>query len=306
MRMTRFGVGVAVALAGLGLQTSARAGDVPQGVHIQVVQGLFRDVPPGMVKIIGRPLKDLITKRTGLTGDIDTAPDAITLADRLKAGKCQLGVFHGYEFAWARERNPDLVPLVVTVPPVGKPQACVVVRKDSKATCLGDLKNEAVTVPLRTKGHCFAYLERARTGFADGTAAPKNAALTAEGALDAVVSGESPAALLDVSLLAGYRKIQPGASQNLRILCESEEFPQNVIAYSKGAISEETAAQLREVLTTAHTTPAGKPLMALWAITNFDAVPADYSKQLDKIAKDYPSPATVPTGTAGSGGLSPR
>jgi ABC-type phosphate/phosphonate transport system substrate-binding protein len=293
--------GVAAALAGLGSASPARAADPRSGLHIQVVQGLFRDVPPSMVKVLGGPLRELIGKKTGLTGDVDTAPDALTLADRLKTNECQLGVFHGYEFAWAKARNPNLIPLVVTVYPAGKPQACVVVHKDSKFASLADLKDDQITIPRGTKGHCFAYLARQR---GDEAAPKKTCATTTEEALDAVVNGTRQAALVDIGAYQGYEKLQPGAFKNLRVLCESEQFPQNVIAYSKDALTPEAADQLRRVLTEAHTTSAGKPLMSLWNIKQFANVPADYDDQLGKCAKCYPAPAR-PAATARGVGMAP-
>jgi ABC-type phosphate/phosphonate transport system substrate-binding protein len=288
--MFRLVAGLAVVLAGFGGAAPLQAGDRPaDGLNIEVVQSLFRDVPQGMVKVLGRPLRELIRKRTGLTGDVSIASDALTLADRLKTNQCQLGVFHGFEFAWAKERNADLIPLVVTVYPSGHPQACVVVRTDNPAATLGQLKS--VAVPKGTKAHCLAYLDKQRAKLSEGVAAPNGKGqLSAEEALDGVVSAQCEAALVDISALAGYQKLQPGAFKRLRILCESDKFPQNVIAYSKGAITDAEADQLREVLTGAHTTPTGKPLMMLWSITRFAAVPADYQAQLDKCAKSYPTP----------------
>jgi ABC-type phosphate/phosphonate transport system substrate-binding protein len=241
-----------------------------------------------MVKVLGGPLRQLISKKTGLGGDIDLAPDALTLSDRLKANQCQLGVFHGYEFAWAQARNPDLIPLVVTVYPGGKPQACIVVHKDSTCTCVADLKDGQIVIPSRTKGHCYAYLARQRGSEAAPSKDGPQPGI--EEALDAVAGGSSPAALVDVGAVKGYEKLNPAGAKNLKILCQSEQFPQNVIAYSKGSISDQSAQQLRQVLTEAHTTPAGKPLMILWNITSFAAVPADYAEHLATSAKSYPAP----------------
>lgn len=288
MRLLTLAAGALAALVGFGSAPGVRAADPPPGLQIQVVRGLFRDVPPGLVKVLGGPLRQLISKKTGLAGDIDLAPDALTLADRLKANQCQLGVFHGYEFAWAKARNPDLVPLVVTVYPSGKPQACIVVRNDSACTSVADLKEGDVAIPRGTKGHCFAYLARLRGAKVEPS---RDRPLPApDEALDAVVNGTSPAVLLDIGAVQGYQKLQPAAAKNLKVLCRSEPFPQNVIAYSKGALSDRDAERLRQVLTEAHTTPAGKPLMMLWSITSFADIPGDYAEQLTAIIKDYPAP----------------
>jgi ABC-type phosphate/phosphonate transport system substrate-binding protein len=288
MRVFPLAASAAVVLAGFGSTPGVRAADPSAGLKIQVVQGLFRDVPPGLVKVLGGPLRQLISKKTGIGGDIDLAPDALTLADRLQANQCQLGVFHGYEFAWAKARNPDLIPLVVTVYASGKPQACVVVNKNNSCASVAELKDGDINIPRGTKGHCFAYLARQRG--CEVTAPKDKPLLSTEEALDAVVSGTSPAALVDVGAVKAYEKLQPGAAKNLKVLCKSQPFPQNVIAYNKGALSDRDAEQLRQVLVEAHTTSAGKPLMMLWNITSFAAVPADYEESLGASVKAYPCP----------------
>lgn len=271
-------------------------------VRIEIVQGIFQELPPAMVKILASPLRDLLRRDAGVTGEVGFAADAYTLADRLKDKKCELGVFHGYEFAWAKQRNPDLIPLVVTVYPTGHPQACVIVRDDSPAKSLADLKDAAVTVPTGTRGHCMLFLNKQRDGLPATTAAPtQKPPVTNEDALDAVVRGESAAALVDVAALVGYQTLQPGAAKKLRVLTKSDAFPQNVIAYSKGALTDETAKKLRKSLIDAHETPAGKPLMILWSIKRFDEIPADYNKHLEAAVKAYPAP-TATTPMAGSHG----
>jgi ABC-type phosphate/phosphonate transport system substrate-binding protein len=250
----------------------------------------------------------MIRKQTGFTGDVEILPDAFRLADRMKAKRLHLGVFHGFEFAWVRQQNPNLVPLVVTVPPGRKFQACVVVHQDSPAKTVADLKGEPVTVHRGTKAHCLAFLDRERVGLPATTATPKpRPALTAENALDAVVNGEAPAVLVDASALTGYETLQPGAFKQLRVLARSEVFPQTVIAYNKGLLPEETAGRIRRLLLEAHNTAAGKPLMMLWSLKGFEGVPADYDAQLERIAKSYPAPSrptTVPV--TATGGMAPE
>jgi ABC-type phosphate/phosphonate transport system substrate-binding protein len=285
-------VGVAVVVVvGLVVPSAAVAAEPADGLQIGMVQGMFRDVQPAMVQALSRPLRDLIRKQTGLTGAVEIVPDAGILADRMKAGRYHLGVYHGVEFAWAREQNPDLVPLVVTVPPGRKLNACVVVNADCKAKNLADLGPCCITVPRGTKAHCLLYLDRQRAGLPEAVAVPKaKPPVTPEHALDAVLSGESPAALVDIAALVGYQNLQPGAAQQLRVLCQSENFPQTVVAYSRGAVDDDTLARVRKLLTEAHTTAAGKPLMMLWNLKGFEDVPGDYDVQLKKIFKAYPPP----------------
>ena len=82
-----------------------------------------------------------------------------------------------------------------------------------------------------------------------------------------------------MSALAGYQAFQPGACKTSG-LCRSEVFPQTVIAYRKGSVPTRRPVAIRQMLTEAHTTAAGKPLMMLWNLKGFEEVPADYDAQL--------------------------
>lgn len=272
---------------GLGHVFSRAAEQV--GLRIGMVQSMFRDVQPLMVQAMSRPLRELIQRQTGLTGEVEILEDADQLTEQLKAKKLQLGVFHGFEFAWARKVTNLLEPLVVTIPPGRKLQACVIVHKNSKFQQLADLKDESVLIPRGTKAHCLLYLDRQRASLPSTTAIPKTKPLlTTEEALDLVVEQEVTAALIDCIGLTGYEKLQPGMVKQLRVLSRSEEFPPAVLAYNRHSVDSTILEKVRKLLTHAHETPAGKPLMMLWNLKGFEDVPADYSEQLDRIAKAYP------------------
>ncbi len=268
----------------------ARAAD--PAVHIGMLQGMFRDVNPAVVQAMANPLRTMIAQQTGLSGDVGIVPDARTLADKMRAGAYQLGVFHGFEFAWVGQTNPELLPLVVTVPPARVLRAVVVVLRTSAAKALADLKDEVVLVPRGTKAHCLLYMDAQKAGLPAATAALKTKpALTSEEALDEVVQGNAAAAVVDASALLGYQKLAPGAWANLKALCESDPFPPTVIAVRKDALPDATVDRVRAMLTAAHQTPAGKPLMMMWNLKGFEAVPADFGDQLAAVSKRYPAPA---------------
>jgi len=284
---------------GLLAGDSARAAE-PESLQIGMLQGMFRDAQPAMVQAMSKPLRDMIRKQTGLTGEVEICPDAFALADKMKAKQLHLGVYHGYEFAWLHAAHPELIPLVITVPPAKVLQACVVVHKDAKATCVGDLAGETVLVPRGTKAHCLLYLDSLRAGLPATTAKPQaKSTLTSEEALDAVINGDSAAALLDASAILGYKNLQPGAFQHLKVLCESPTFPPTVLAYTQGALSESTVAKVRTLLTGASQNAAGKPLLMMWNVKGFEDVPADYEEHLARIAKEFPAPKPDAVRTVG-------
>ena len=278
---------VAALVAATGAAAQQPAGELKMGM----LQGMFRDVRPAMVQALSKPFRELMLKQTGYTGDVEICTDALCLTEKMKDKSLHIGVFHGFEFAWAQTKCPDLVPLIVTRPPGGKVQAVVVVAKDSPYKTLADLKDEPVTLPRGAKAHSVAYLEKLRAGFDKGTAKPvTKLAMTGEDVLTGVVIGDVSATLVDVCALEGYQNLQPGAFKQLRILHRSEEFPAAVVAYRKGTITEAEAARIRTGLATAQNTASGKLLMTLWNLNGFEEPPAAYQGQLDAILKAYPCP----------------
>ena len=64
-----------------------------------------------------------------------------------------------------------------------------------------------------------------------------------------------------------------------------------LLSENPGRYRDAAVAGIRTLLTTAHQTPAGKPLLMLWNLKGFEDVPADYPDQLATVAKAYPAPA---------------
>lgn len=282
-------------LYGAPLSTAAEP-----GLKIGMVQGMFRDVQPSLVQALSRPFRSLIEKQTGLTGDVEIHADAFALAKNIHDEKLHIGVFHGYEYAWVHKQNPEFIPLALAMPQGRTLQAFVVVHKDCAAKGLRELEGECLTIPRGTKGHCIAYIDKARAGLpATCVRTSTKKGLTSEEALNAVANGESDAALVDAAAYAGYLNLQPGGAKQLRVICKSELFPATVVVYRKGSIDERTIDQLRTGLTTAHKTAQYRPLMMIWNLKGFEEVPADYSEDLDAILACYPIPKTIATiGTA--------
>ncbi len=289
-----FQASVLFAAVGLmGATTPTSAGDQP--LRIGMVQGMFRDVQPIMVQAIARPFRTLMERQTGLTGDVEILTDATLMAKKMKEQKLDLGVFHGFEYAWVKTQYPDLVPVSVAMPQGGIVQAVVIVHTDSKAKKLDDLDGEAILIPRGTKAHCLIYLDKLRAGLPKTAArtVPKTG-LTPEEALNAVALGEYPAALMDAAAFTAYQNLQPGAAKRLKPLVRSEKFPPGVLLTRKGALPDATLTRLREGLNSAHKTAQYKPLMMMWNLQGFENPPTDYDQQLEKCVQLYPMPASPP------------
>ncbi|HKB40394.1 MAG TPA: PhnD/SsuA/transferrin family substrate-binding protein [Gemmataceae bacterium] len=270
----------------------AEEGDI-RSIRIGLVRTLFRDTPPSLVQVLSQPLKALMQSQTGMTGELSIAGDAFALSKKLKENKVQLGVFHGFEFAWARQKNPGLRPLVVVVSHHRQLHAHLIVRKDSSASGCGGLKGKVLAIPQGSREHCHLYLERRCPG---GGVDPKSffseitRPASTEDALDDVIDGTVQAAIVDRFALDQYQQDKPNRCNRLRVLHQSEMFPTGVVAYQAGALDEGTLRRFHDGMIGANKSERGKELLKMCRITSFEEVPADYEQMLEDIAKAYPPP----------------
>src|SRR4051794_28255175 len=116
-RQRMAGLGLALLAATAALAGLAAAGERTEAKDVAIGMPItfFRDLEPAEAKTLMSPFKALMEKKTGLTGDVVIAPGSDALSKQLSAGQLQLGVFHGFEFAWARQKNPHLKPLVIAI-----------------------------------------------------------------------------------------------------------------------------------------------------------------------------------------------
>jgi ABC-type phosphate/phosphonate transport system substrate-binding protein len=297
-RTRRLGVTVialAIGLAGIGLGgvSGAERGSGLSTVRIGLLGSFFRDMPPALVKASTGPFRTLMEASTGLRGDLVVGGDAFSVAGQLRAGKLHLGVFHGFEFAWAKAKNRDLRPLMIAVNQQRHLSVRVLVAKTSSAKSLADLKGKAVALPSHSKEHCLLFLDRSCE---DLGKTPKSffSKLTmpdcAEDALDDVVDGKVEGAVVDGVALDCYKRRKPGRFAKLKEVEKSAVFPATVVAYYAGKIDTATLQKFKSGMTNAHKSAFGRQLMALWKMTGFEAIPEDYEETLKAIAKTYPPP----------------
>jgi ABC-type phosphate/phosphonate transport system substrate-binding protein len=282
------GIGTAVVAAG-----SAEEISKPKTVRIGLVGSLFRDIPEPMARALMEPFGALMQSQTGLSGELVQVPGPDALGRQLARGQVELGVFHGFEFAWARTTNPGLRPLMIAVNQQRHLRAYVVVGSASGISTLADLRGKGLALPHGTREHCRLFLDRRCEAcgptperFFSRLTTPANL----EDALDDVVDNLVQATVVDGVALESFKRRKPARFARLKVIQESEVFPAAVVAYQPGTLDEATLERFRSGLVNARKTALGRQLLTLWKLTGFEPVPNDYEQTLAAIAKAYPPP----------------
>lgn len=261
-------------------------------VRIGMASSLFRDTPEPLVRAMMQPFATLMQSQTGLSGKLIPGGDALNLGQQLAEDRLDLAVFHGIEFGWARQRYPELRPLMIAVNQHPHLYAYLVVRGDDSVAEFSDLKGKAFALPKRSREHCYMFLQRrckAPKEFFSEVANPTNS----EDALDDVVDGAVKAAVIDGVALECFKRRKPARFAQLKLLQKSETFPAGVVAYHPGTLDDATLKTFRDGMMNANKTALGRQLMTLWKLTSFEPVPVDYEETLQSIVKAYPLPPAV-------------
>ena len=287
--MIRFHLAAIVAI--LLLPAAGRADDKTV-YRIGIPRSMFRDLPPALVAFAGQPFSDLVKDQTGLKAEIVQDPEAMTVAKAIDEGKLQLGVFQGHEFAWAQAKYPSLQPLVCLVYRPKEFQGIILVRSDSKASNLGDLKGSKLVLASTLKDHARLFLHKRRVDdMGDAKFGSTAEATSVHEGIHKVQDKEADVTVADFADWSYFQKLYPGPSQTLKVLAKSAVFPPTVLAYKKGGLDEAILNKIREGFLTVHKSAKGARMMGLIRIDRFDPVPADYEENLNACRKAYPKPS---------------
>jgi ABC-type phosphate/phosphonate transport system substrate-binding protein len=262
-------------------------------VRIGMLGTMFRDVKPAIFAALAQPFHSLVQSQTGLKSELTLVQTPDELREQLNSGKLQFGVFHGFEFAWMKQKTPTLQPLMLAAPQHRPLRGLIVVSKDNPATSLADLKGKVVALPQGTREYARLFITRQCQALGQSPdayfAQVTNPAMP-DTALHEVVDDKVSAAIVDGATLQGYAERYSGRWKRLKALVTSENFPESVVVYRPGMVDDATIQRFKQGMGTAHTSPMGRQLLSLWNMAGFQPVPANYQQQLDDIVKTYPAP----------------
>jgi ABC-type phosphate/phosphonate transport system substrate-binding protein len=279
---------------GAGRWAAADSGESrTPSVRIALVGTLFRDQPAPLVLAMMRPFGSVMQAQTGVPGELVPGGDPFQVARTLVANEVQLAVLHGFEFAWVKQRHPELQPLMIAVNQHREVRCNLVVNRDCKAGCFADLKGQVLALPKGTREHVRMYMNRRCEAGGDARNHFGKVAIpaTAEDALDDVVDGEAHVSIVDEAAFDAYKRRKPARCEKLKTIDQSEAFPAGVIVYQPGVLDEQTLQRFREGMLNAEKTALGKQMLMMWRLTGFEQVPANYDEALVNIIKAYPPPA---------------
>jgi ABC-type phosphate/phosphonate transport system substrate-binding protein len=268
----------------------ALAGDT--SLRIGIPQTFFHDMSPELIRQVTDPFADVLRETTGLKGEPVTGGDPLAVARLLSEDRLQLAVLHGFEFAWAQQKYPNLEPLMIAVRADRDYRAHVVVRAEGAPASLAELKGKDLAVPKRATESCRLYLqqlcEREGTHGLEDFFGRIVRPTDVETGLDDLVRGKFAAAVVDSYNLAFYKDLKPGVFTRLKVLMQSDVLPPLVIAHHKGALPEATLARIRDGLRASAKTDAGRDIMKLWHVSAFGPVPDDFATTMAAALKTYP------------------
>jgi ABC-type phosphate/phosphonate transport system substrate-binding protein len=235
-------------------------------------------------------LKAFIKDETGLNNEIIREKNWQELAEKMSKGELQLGAFQGYEFAWAKEKYPDLKPLAVAVNVYPYPVAYVVTKSDNPAKDFAGLKGQGLAIP--STGPPFLRFFVDRQSDANGKKAeeffskittPDNV----EDALDDAVDGKE-GVVVDRAALEAFKRRKPARFKQLKEVAKSPPFPPTVIAYYDAKLDDATLTKFKDGLLGADKKERGQTLLTLFRLTKFETPPEDFDKALNEARKTYP------------------
>jgi ABC-type phosphate/phosphonate transport system substrate-binding protein len=238
-------------------------------------------------------LRGFIKTETGMNAEIGREKSWGALADKLARKELEVGVFQGYEFAWAQERDPGLKPLALAVNVYRYPVAYVVTQRDNKASDFAGLQGQSLSVAAPDERFLRLFVEREAQAAGkklESFFAKVTDASDFEDAVDDVVDGNVSATVIDRAALEAYKRSKPGRFAKLKPVAHSQPFPPPLVAYYDKALDDATLKRFRDGLINAGRKEEGQQMLTLFRLTGFDPVPDDFAKVLAETRKAYPLP----------------
>ena len=221
--------------AGIALAPALEAAPevTPNPIRIGMPAAMFREIKPAMFAALSKPFYSLVEAQTGMKSELVLIPSPDDMRQQLNTGQLQFGVFHGFEFAWMKQKDPTLKPHHDRR--AGPPPAQGLRRRSREQPGEGNERPQGQTPGLAhgTREHARIFVDRRcqnegapPSKFFDAITDPNNA----ETALHEVYDNKVQAAIVDGAALQCFAERYPARAKKLRTVAESQPFPLSVVA----------------------------------------------------------------------------
>jgi ABC-type phosphate/phosphonate transport system substrate-binding protein len=286
---------LACALLVAGVVRSQERGKATDLLKIGTSGSLAEGTSGGDEKGAMETLRKFVQSETGFQNEIIQQKGWEDLAKKLASNEVQVGVFQGYEFAWAKAKYPQLRPLALAVNASDPYRyAYLITTRNSKAKSFQDMKGATITIPKAAQGYQKIFLySLARK--ADSPLQSFFSKITytdnAEDAIDDLVDGNVQGACMDRASLEAYKRRKPGRFNQLKLIAKSDKIPPTVIAVYGDKLTKDTQDRFTTGLLNADQKERGRTLLSYFKIIGFVKVPSDFDQVLAQSRKQFPAPA---------------
>ncbi|MEY4393579.1 MAG: hypothetical protein RL595_828 [Planctomycetota bacterium] len=271
-----------------------KAAEKNKTLKIGMVKTIFKDTPDSLLQLLMKPFRSVMESQTGFAGDLVMIPNHKSLSKQLIDGDASVGVYHGFEFAWAKLKNPDLQPMMLAVNSKAPLVAYLVVSKDSKVAKVEELKGKKLALPRGNREHCRMFLEHRilpANSKANDYFAKVQQNMDLEDAFDGLGDGDYQAVLADSTAWEAYKTQKPGRADKLVAVMVSETFVPAVIGYNPKKLDKEAFEGFKNGMLSASNNPSSKRLLEFVKITSFETIPVNFQEQLNDSVRNYPPPS---------------
>ena len=104
----------------------------------------FEEMTPGKIKGIEADFPDMVKEFTGFDAKLARRTSVAETVAKLVDGTDQFAVLQGVEYAWMKEKNPQIEPLLTAIYRTARPKAMLLVLQDNSAKSFADLKGKTL------------------------------------------------------------------------------------------------------------------------------------------------------------------
>jgi ABC-type phosphate/phosphonate transport system substrate-binding protein len=269
------------------LPLSLRASRREDPVKVALLDSIFAGQDREKVIEQIKPFADIVKKDTGTDAIFDVMTYA-QMEKEFKAGKVQLVILSGLEFAWMQASSPDAKPLLVASIDAGSTRTVVVTKQGDVAKELKDLNGEKLAIPDKIPFISSQVLKKEA-----GQDAEKAFKLVKTGNVDEtledVIDGKSRGAIVTGAGVDVFRERKGGRfDKKLKVVFQSADLPPTTVMYSDKFADKKGLEKFREALIKANDKPEGNRVLTLYKLKGFEPVPESFAKQVADASKLYP------------------